>query len=238
MALRIYKTAIEMIWELRPLMERIRTKDPNLADQLRRAATSVPLNIQEGAYSQGRNMRARYYNALGSAAEVRACLDVGEALGYVDDVDPKLLDIIDRIVATLHRLARYMTERGGARGGPPRSRLRPFARSPTGYRGFPAAVRIVRAMWRSFKGMLPSFKGMWRSFKGMWRSFKGMWRSFKGMRRSFSPGAPTFRRGIRHAKIPCQIFPPTLPTFAPTSPTFAPTSPKLAPCSESSTPNR
>jgi four helix bundle protein len=106
MALRIYSIAIEMVRELRPLMERIGTKDPNLADQLRRAATSVPLNLHEGAYSQGRNVRARFHNALGSAAEVRACLDVAEALGYVEDVGPELRDTIDRVVATLHRLAR------------------------------------------------------------------------------------------------------------------------------------
>jgi four helix bundle protein len=106
MALRIYSIAIEMVRELRPLMERIGTKDPNLADQLRRAATSVPLNLHEGAYSQGRNVRARFHNALGSAAEVRACLDVAEALGYIEDVRPELRDTIDRVVATLHRLAR------------------------------------------------------------------------------------------------------------------------------------
>jgi four helix bundle protein len=49
-------------------MERIGKKDANLADQLRRAASSVPLNLHEGAYSQGGNVRARFHNALGSAA--------------------------------------------------------------------------------------------------------------------------------------------------------------------------
>jgi len=55
-------------------------------------AASVPLNLHEGAYSQGGNVRARFHNALGSAAEVRACLDVAEALGYVEQVDPALRD--------------------------------------------------------------------------------------------------------------------------------------------------
>jgi four helix bundle protein len=88
------------------LIERIGGKDVNLADQLRRAATSVPLNLYEGAYSQGRNERARWYTALGSAAEVRACLDVAEALGYLDEIDDGLRDTVDHIVATLHRLTR------------------------------------------------------------------------------------------------------------------------------------
>ena len=106
MALRIYSVAIEVVRALRPLIERIKTRDSNLGDQLRRAATSIPLNLHEGAYSQGGNVRARFHSALGSAAEVRACLDVAEALGYVDGVDAGLLDKLDHVVATLHRLAR------------------------------------------------------------------------------------------------------------------------------------
>jgi four helix bundle protein len=106
MALRIYSVAIESVRRLRPLIERIKTRDSNLADQLRRAATSIPLNLHEGAYSQGGNSRARFYSALGSAAEVRACLDVAEALGYIDNVDNELRDRLDQIVATLHRLSR------------------------------------------------------------------------------------------------------------------------------------
>lgn len=106
MALRIYPVALNMVRSLRPLLDRLSTRDPNLADQLRRAATSVPLNLHEGAYSQGRNTRARFHTALGSAAEVRACLDVAEALGYVDAVDAGLRDTLDRIIATLHRLSR------------------------------------------------------------------------------------------------------------------------------------
>ncbi|MDC3955817.1 four helix bundle protein [Polyangium jinanense] len=106
MALRIYSVAIEMLRTLRPVIERVGTKDPNLGDQLRRAATSIALNLSEGAYSQGRNERARWYTAMGSAAEVRACLEVAEALGYIEKADENLLDTLDRIVATLHRLTR------------------------------------------------------------------------------------------------------------------------------------
>ncbi|MDI1480150.1 four helix bundle protein [Polyangium sp. y55x31] len=106
MALRIYGVTIELLRRLRPVIEKIGGKDANLADQLRRAATSVPLNLHEGAYSQGRNERARWHTAMGSAAEVRACLDVAEALGYVETVDDGLRDSLDQIIATLHRLTR------------------------------------------------------------------------------------------------------------------------------------
>ena len=86
------------------MIQQIKREDPNLADQLRRAVTSVPLNVSEGAYSQGRNCRARFFNALGSAGEVRACLDVSEAMEYVETVDPGLRDRLDHVIATVYRL--------------------------------------------------------------------------------------------------------------------------------------
>lgn len=106
MSLHIYDFAIELVRQLVPIIERIRAKNPNMADQLERALTSVPLNLHEGAYSQGRNVRARFYNALGSAAEVRACLDVAEAMKYIEPLDPAVRDNLDRLVATIYRLTR------------------------------------------------------------------------------------------------------------------------------------
>jgi four helix bundle protein len=106
MGLHVYGVAIEMVRQVRPLIERIEKKDASLADQLRRAAASVALNIQEGAHSRGGNVRARFFTAAGSAAEVQACIDVAEALGYVEEVDFALRDKVARVVATLHRLAR------------------------------------------------------------------------------------------------------------------------------------
>jgi len=47
----------------------------------------------------------RFRSALGSAHEVKACLDVAEALGHIDSVDHRLRDAFDRIAATLYRLA-------------------------------------------------------------------------------------------------------------------------------------
>ena len=106
MSLRVYSVVIDLVRGMRPLVERIGRRDVNLADQLRRALTSVPLNLNEGAHSQGGNARARFHSALGSAAEVKACLDVAEALGYVEEVEPALRDRLEHVISMLHRLAR------------------------------------------------------------------------------------------------------------------------------------
>ena len=104
MSLLIYPVTLEVVRGVRPLIQQIKREDPNLADQLRRAVTSVPLNVSEGSYSQGRNCRARFFNALASAGEVRACLDVGEAMEYFETVNPALRDSLDHVIATVYRL--------------------------------------------------------------------------------------------------------------------------------------
>ena len=101
--LRIYTTAIEVIERLRPVIAQIEARDRDLARQLRRAASSVALNICEGSGSRGGTRRERYHNALGSARETGACLDVAAAFGYVENVDSELLDRLDRVRATLVR---------------------------------------------------------------------------------------------------------------------------------------
>jgi four helix bundle protein len=99
--LRIYSTVIEIIGMLRPVVTQIETHDRDLARQLRRASASVALNVSEGSGSRGGTRRERYHNALGSARETGACLDVAEAFGYVARIDPELRDRLDRVRATL-----------------------------------------------------------------------------------------------------------------------------------------
>jgi four helix bundle protein len=72
----------------------------------RRAASSIALNTAEAYGNSGGNERMRFRSALGSAQEVRASLDVAEALGYITAVDGELRDRFDRIAATLFRLIR------------------------------------------------------------------------------------------------------------------------------------
>src|ERR1700731_4114586 len=99
--LHIYSVIIEVLRALRPIVTQIEVHDRDLARQLRRAASSVALNVSEGSGSNGGTRRERYRNALGSARETGACLDVSLALGYVEEIDADLLDSLDRVRATL-----------------------------------------------------------------------------------------------------------------------------------------
>ena len=104
--LRIYTTIISFLHDLRAIVAQIELHDRDLARQLRRAASSIALNVSEGSGCNGGTRRDRYRNALGSVRETGACLDVALAFGYVDDVDAKLLDALDHVRATLYSVVR------------------------------------------------------------------------------------------------------------------------------------
>jgi four helix bundle protein len=104
--LRIYDVMIEVLRKLRPVVTQIEMHDKDLAKQLRRAASSVALNVCEASGSSGGTRKERYRNALGSARETGACLDAAMAWGYVEGVDVQLLDGIDRVRATLVKIVR------------------------------------------------------------------------------------------------------------------------------------
>jgi len=80
----VYVRAQEVMRELPPLLQSIREHDKKLADQLKRAAQSVVLNIAEGRGNRGGNARLRFATACGSAKEVRAALNVASDWGYIE----------------------------------------------------------------------------------------------------------------------------------------------------------
>ncbi len=65
-----------------------------LADQLKRAAQSVVLNIAETRGNDAGNARARFSTACGSAKEVRAALNIASDWGYIEThLDEKLDEV-------------------------------------------------------------------------------------------------------------------------------------------------
>jgi four helix bundle protein len=105
MALIVHEVAFEMVRDIRPLIDRIARRDRALAQQLKRSASSVPLNIGEGAYSRGGNQLTRFQDAAGSANETRSALRVAEAWGYIRPTERAVVDaLLDRVCAMLWRL--------------------------------------------------------------------------------------------------------------------------------------
>jgi four helix bundle protein len=100
-----FDVALEMIRHLREPLTAIPERDPALAQQLRRAAASVPLNLGEGRRRHGRDRIHLWRVAAGSADEVAASLRVAEAWGHVDaaSIAPALA-LCDRVLAMLWRL--------------------------------------------------------------------------------------------------------------------------------------
>ena len=102
--LRIHDDMLDGLRLMRGVLAAIERRDADLARQLRRAASSVVLNIAEGGGSFGRVRTARYRTALGSARETLSCLRVAEAFGYVEAMPEGLIASIDRVVGTLVRV--------------------------------------------------------------------------------------------------------------------------------------
>lgn len=104
----MYRRAIEFL----ALAVRITAHMPrghaDLRDQLRRASTSIPLNIAEASGKTGGADRARFHAiARGSALECAAILDVLQLLDAASpaDVDQGKL-LLSRVVAMLSKMCR------------------------------------------------------------------------------------------------------------------------------------
>jgi len=90
---------------LKVLVERIKRQDKDLADQIRRAANSVVLNLAESRSSTDGNRSLRARTAFGSLHEVRAGLRAAKGWSYVDSID-EVDAQLDRVAAMTWRLAR------------------------------------------------------------------------------------------------------------------------------------
>jgi len=100
-----YVVSLDLVRSLRPLVDRLASRDRNLADQLRRAATSVVLNVGEGRLRRAGDQRRSFEIAAGSASEVRSALDVAEAWGWAGDLaDARAL--VERVNSMLWVLTR------------------------------------------------------------------------------------------------------------------------------------
>ena len=103
--LDVYGCSISFFKFSIPLTERVPVGYHSLADQLRRAAISIPLNVAEGSGRFDKDERRYFSIARGSALECAAIMDVLEALGTpsVEEVTQGR-ELLERIVSMLTKL--------------------------------------------------------------------------------------------------------------------------------------
>jgi len=100
-----YRIALEAARRLRPSLAAIRQQDRDLEKQMRRATQSIVLNLSEGDRRRGQDRLHLFRIAAGSAAEVKAALDLAEAWGYLSERQAEpARDQLDQLLAVCWRL--------------------------------------------------------------------------------------------------------------------------------------
>jgi len=107
--LDVYQAAIKFVILSEEILEELPKGRAYLVDQLQRAASSIALNIAEGAGEFARHEKHRFYRmAKRSATECAAILDVGQKL---DLIEIKKLyvarDLLFRIVSMLIKMVSH-----------------------------------------------------------------------------------------------------------------------------------
>jgi four helix bundle protein len=100
-----FNLSLSLIRQLAPLVARMEQHDRDLGRQLRKAASSVALNLGEGRKRTGRDRTHLWRVAGGSAEESRVCLHVAAAWGHLpqEDMDDAL-NTLDQLLAICWRL--------------------------------------------------------------------------------------------------------------------------------------
>ena len=84
MSFRVLDLSYELVQQLRVLHDKLQRHDSDLAKQLRRAGSSIPLNTAEGNGRVGRDRLHSFRIARASTMEVEACLNTAVAWGFFD----------------------------------------------------------------------------------------------------------------------------------------------------------
>jgi four helix bundle protein len=106
--LDVYRCSIDFLALSVGLPDQLPRGQAALADQLRRAALSVPLNIAEGTGRTSDAETTRHFTiARGSAMECAALMDAFQVLQAITPQQhATAIDLLERIVSMLTKLAR------------------------------------------------------------------------------------------------------------------------------------
>jgi four helix bundle protein len=104
--LDVYQASLQFVELAGAVVQRIPHGQRYLADQLQRAASSISLNICEGAGEFSKKEKCRFYRmALRSGTECSAIIDIASRFSLLDgDTHRRNHDLLDRIVGMLTKL--------------------------------------------------------------------------------------------------------------------------------------
>jgi four helix bundle protein len=89
------------------LVEKVPPSSRDLADQARRASSSVALNLAEASGRAGRDRLQHHRIAHGSAKETMSCIALLRTIGSIDRAPAdQTLSLLDRVAAMTWKLAR------------------------------------------------------------------------------------------------------------------------------------
>ena len=104
--MRVYQKSLELLKLVHQTIQRLPSGYAFLADQMRRASSSVPCNISEGLGRNSLRDQRRFFGiARGSVYEVAALFDVALSFELIDaDIYQQAHDKCDHIAAMLSKL--------------------------------------------------------------------------------------------------------------------------------------
>jgi four helix bundle protein len=110
--LDVYQLALDFLVFANAIIEALARGRSHLGDQFTRAATSIVLNLAEGAGKYSKPDKRRYYlTARGSATESAALLDICFRLQVLDEAEHQTgKQMLLRVVSMLIKLAQACEE--------------------------------------------------------------------------------------------------------------------------------
>ena len=109
--LEVYRFAIQFVIMADEIVQNLSRERAYLADQLRRAGASIPLNIAEGAGEYAPTEKARFYRmAKHSATECSSILDILKHLQLInEELFSKARELLARTVAMLIKMVQGLS---------------------------------------------------------------------------------------------------------------------------------
>ena len=99
------EVSLAAVAALRDPVRALRTQDADLYRQIRRAGSSIPLNVAEGSRRVGKDRTHLWRVAAGSAEEVRTALRTAVAWGDLDVAQTtRPIELLDRVLAMLWKM--------------------------------------------------------------------------------------------------------------------------------------